>query len=913
MNAIVETIDMDDLAARVIDSRRLFTAWIVLCCIVGGAVQIYLLAGLAGSGGLIPVMPLDDVYIHFQYARTLAEGHPFQYNPGQPPTSGATSLLYPAILAVGYLFGFQEIRLAWWALAVGALCWLGSTWLVYRISKRGHDTTSHWIALANAVAFALTGSLGWAFMSGMETALMIFATLLTLWYVVCEDRRGVAVTGTLAGLIRPEGLAIGLLAVIYMALHERSRRDLIRHFPLYALPLLAAMVQPTLNLLLTGSLTASGMQAKSYLYNVPSDLGIMLRNIVNRAVMVWVQLSTGIDEDGVRYIVPGMLLIGLASSGLSLRIFWRERVKSGRVSDPPLQDRFVVREGLGDSTHTHALHDLEENIQSDNSPSLRAERGLGGEVPRVALLVVAWLLALTAAVSILETAFWQVKRYQQPMIALLFPLVAWFLTASGQSRVSRIAQAVIGVLLVFSLISTADFVRHYFENVHEIASSQIPMARYVAQTLPPGAVVGVHDIGVMRYLGKHPTYDVVGLTTPGAAKAFRNGPGAEYEQMLHSPWRPDYFAIYPDARGLTYFDSTGLFRETLATFPSTQPTRNVASATNSGQSVYKADWTYSQYAGQPWQPPSLKAVEGMKLVDSVNVADLASEDAHQYRWWEAAHRPGFATEVYELSYVSCQPLVQNPTCKVLDGGRLITGGEEMTIGTQPGQDLVWITRVHPRNDATLGIFVDGKRIATRVIPAIPGQWLEIATLIPGNMITGTQTRVRAEANISDPNVGHYMPYYHWYYQGKYQPDATVTLPGPGATFGQSILLMGHRLTYNPSTRTAMIDLEWQIKDSANPGSLGDAKLFVHLYDQNDKFVEGAQIDVRLGNGVLPPANWLPGILRESYTLTVPDSVPSGTYRVAIGLYDPAMLERLPVTGEGVGSDRRLFIGTIDVR
>ncbi len=48
-------------------------------------------------------MPLDDAYIHFQYARSIATGQPYAYNPGLPPTSGATSFLYPYLLALGYL------------------------------------------------------------------------------------------------------------------------------------------------------------------------------------------------------------------------------------------------------------------------------------------------------------------------------------------------------------------------------------------------------------------------------------------------------------------------------------------------------------------------------------------------------------------------------------------------------------------------------------------------------------------------------------------------------------------------------------------------------------------------------------------------------------------------------------------
>jgi hypothetical protein len=168
--------------------------------------------------------------------------------------------------------------------------------------------------------------------------------------------------------------------------------------------------------------------------------------------------------------------------------------------------------------------------------------------------------------------------------------------------------------------------------------------------------------------------------------------------------------------------------------------------------------------------------------------------------------------------------------------------------------------------------------------------------------------VRAEANITDPAVGHYMPYYHWFYQGTYLADNGVTLPGLVATFGPSIRLAGCRLTYNAESRIVHIDLEWQGGEAA-----GDAKVFIHLYDAAGKLVENAQIDQRPGSGTLPPGNWLPGTLRDSYSLVVPPSVPSGTYRVAIGLYEPVTLQRLAVTGEGSDADRRLFIGKVDVR
>src|SRR5262249_40634182 len=162
-----------------------------------------------------------------------------------------------------------------------------------------------------------------------------------------------------------------------------------------------------------------------------------------------------------------------------------------------------------------------------------------------------------------------------------------------------------------------------------------------------------------------------------------------------------------------------------------------------------------------------------------------------------------------------------------DGGRLITGGEEMTIATRPHEDLLWITRVHPYNKVALDIYADGALVAKRLIPAIPGQWLEIATLIPGNFITGNATRLRVEANITNPSVGHFMPYYHWFYQGTYLANTTVTLSGPEATFDGWIKLAGHQMTYDPQSRRITVKLQWIGGEPLpyRPSALVDAKIF----------------------------------------------------------------------------------------
>src|SRR3974390_259088 len=52
-----------------------------------------------------PGAALDDAYIHFQYARAIAEGHPLRFQAGEPITSGATSMLWPTLLAPFWALG----------------------------------------------------------------------------------------------------------------------------------------------------------------------------------------------------------------------------------------------------------------------------------------------------------------------------------------------------------------------------------------------------------------------------------------------------------------------------------------------------------------------------------------------------------------------------------------------------------------------------------------------------------------------------------------------------------------------------------------------------------------------------------------------------------------------------------------
>ena len=77
-----------------------------------------------------------DLYVVAQYAKAMAEGHPFQYNAGEAPTTGATSLLHTAILAAAHAAGARGEGLIAFAILLGALLYLASLPLAARVDAR---------------------------------------------------------------------------------------------------------------------------------------------------------------------------------------------------------------------------------------------------------------------------------------------------------------------------------------------------------------------------------------------------------------------------------------------------------------------------------------------------------------------------------------------------------------------------------------------------------------------------------------------------------------------------------------------------------------------------------------------------------------------------------------------------------
>ncbi len=158
-----------------------------------------------------PGVPLDDPYIYLDYARSAAGGHWLQYNPGDPPTSAATSLLWLGLLTLGRWVGVRGAGMLWWALGVALVCALAAAWLCRRAASA--LGAADWQAAALAGAVCATGAVAISLWGGLEVPLVLVAVCAgaEAWLAGAE-RRALAVA-CLLPLARPDvALAVAVVA-----------------------------------------------------------------------------------------------------------------------------------------------------------------------------------------------------------------------------------------------------------------------------------------------------------------------------------------------------------------------------------------------------------------------------------------------------------------------------------------------------------------------------------------------------------------------------------------------------------------------------------------------------------------------------------------------------------------------------
>jgi hypothetical protein len=604
--------------------------------------------------------PLDDAFIHFQYARAWAELHPFRFQAGEPMTTGATSLLWPALLAPFHALGARDVRILWpaWAMSFAALGLLA------------HEAKELTRPLAGAAAAVGAGAMilafsafAWCAASGMEV--VPFAWLLARaarrssdWVEARRQSpatppslRELAILAVLLPLMRPEGAIgswmIGLAVLAFPpAVATKGRPRLI-----VALVALASPLFPfALGYVLTGEVRSSTATVK-----------LMLGNPYYGSRVLWASIAYNLR------LLFGTLLNGEVWSA-----------------------EFVPRGGAG-----FAVAGLVAVVI----------RGWQSRRPWRATCVLVLALAMMIPCTYI-TFLWNRLRYLWPFAT------GWLIGLACLARVFggalgwvhdrwRVATPILcGAFVGVFLTKMAWTLDDVADSASGIDRQQVLLGRWAKENLPAGARIGVNDTGAIAYLSDRHTFDIVGLTTKGEGRYWVAGAASRFEHYERlwksSPERlPTHYIVYPGWMACDVVLGPELYEAT------------VTDATILGGTtmrVYEADYALLGSGERPWTPMG-------DLVDVLDVADLESEADHSYD----------LAGTYDQEEVLRDSAAPDGKA-VVDGGRGGRVFEHFLVTTH-GRATRGVVRIESAEPAQVKVVWAGQPVGQLDLPG-SGEWTE---------------------------------------------------------------------------------------------------------------------------------------------------------------------------------------------
>jgi hypothetical protein len=181
-----------------VPSGRRGSVLVVLALAVPLAVLLTSERRIAGAAGF----PLDDAWIHLQFARNLAEGAGFSFNPGVP-VAGSTAPLWTLLLGAAFALAGPSIVIV---KVIGVAVTLAAA-LITRQAALAWGASGP-AALAAALAVLWTGPLAWGSLSGMEVPLAAMLVAAALWAHAHGRLFLTALFAALAPLARPESIVL---------------------------------------------------------------------------------------------------------------------------------------------------------------------------------------------------------------------------------------------------------------------------------------------------------------------------------------------------------------------------------------------------------------------------------------------------------------------------------------------------------------------------------------------------------------------------------------------------------------------------------------------------------------------------------------------------------------------------------
>jgi hypothetical protein len=436
--------------------------------------------------------PLDDAWIHAQFATNLAHGHGLAFNPGEPST-GSTSPLWTALLAVPVALGLSVVAAA---KTMGIVLAAVAAILAFELARLLSGSTAAGAVAGGAVACC--ARLTWGAVSGMEVPLAVVLVLLTLLVFVRDEGERGWLWGLLAGLAtlaRPEtAVLFPVLAVVVLVSGSRlGWRARFRGVVASATWAFAATVAIDLAV----NVIVSGRPLPETFYAKTAGAGLL----------------NGIAHLDVAEIVRSATTRPLATLNAFIRF---------AVEQSALAFLFVL-----------------VGLLAAAGVLVRPRRPVGIAVPLFLLLSP----IVVGAVAPIPHYFGQDGRYVAHLLALFFVLAAvGAADLAGRARHPSIVWG-LAILAVARLLSQdVQYAPRYAAQVDNINRLHVAMGRWLAAHTAPADTVATNDIGAIGFFSGRRVIDLEGLVTP-AVLPYR-AERAYVPFVEHA--RPAWLVVFPE-------------------------------------------------------------------------------------------------------------------------------------------------------------------------------------------------------------------------------------------------------------------------------------------------------------------------------------------------------------------------------
>ncbi len=411
--------------------------------------------------------PLDDPWIHLQFAKNMHDYGSFSYYKNEIVTSGSTSPLYTFLLAIGFFITSNEMVLSY---VLGISFLLISAFFIYKLTDLYYPEKILFPIIASLL-LVLEPRLQWAALSGMETTMFIAILISTAYYY---QKKNIFLFGMTSGLLlwaRPEAVIFFVVIIIDVLYNE-------------------------------------------YIVKLPVIKGKKSQTKTNRWLFrsVWIILFFGILYIGFNLWLSGSIFPNTYSAKIKY-------YSQGGQNFPERFFHFLTDGHL----IIFSIFFLVGAI-SVIFKIIKRERSLN-------FIPFLWCVGLFLAYWKNLPYLYQEGRYLMPLLPFYILIgingIDISLTVMKKlfkkQRTLLIASSFILIVFTYQFgNSTWEFRKNYAESCKYISDRQVRAGKWLSVNVPNDAIIATHDIGAISFYSKRKIVDMVGLVSPEMIKNIGN-------------------------------------------------------------------------------------------------------------------------------------------------------------------------------------------------------------------------------------------------------------------------------------------------------------------------------------------------------------------------------------------------------